>query len=96
MNRHDSLVLYFCVANLTLENIYSGGNFCGKNVCINFYLWELIFADLWKNRKNKNPQKFLATRYLLLLNPFAPGDFAEKRVLKLGEWFSGHCRAIKS
>ena len=30
------------------------------------------------------------------LNPFAPGDFAEKRVWKLVEWFSGHCRAIKS
>ena len=33
---------------------------------------------------------------ILGLNPFAPGDFAEKRVLKLVEWFSGHCRAIKS
>ena len=32
----------------------------------------------------------------ILFNPFAPGDFAEKRVLKLVEWFSGHCRAIKS
>ena len=31
-----------------------------------------------------------------LLNPFAPGDFAEKRVLKLVESFSGHCRAVKS
>ena len=30
------------------------------------------------------------------LNPFAPRDFAEKRVLRLVEWFSGHCRAIKS
>ena len=30
------------------------------------------------------------------VNPFAPGDFAEKRVLKLVEWFSGHCHAIKS
>ena len=30
------------------------------------------------------------------LNPFAPGDFAEKSVLKLVEWFSGHYRAIKS
>ena len=29
-------------------------------------------------------------------NPFAPGDFAEKRVLKLVEWFSGHSRAIRS
>ena len=23
-------------------------------------------------------------------NPFTPGDFAEKCVLKLVEWFSGH------
>ena len=30
------------------------------------------------------------------VNPFAPGDFAEKRILKLVEWFSGHCHAIKS
>ena len=30
------------------------------------------------------------------INPFAPGDFAEKRVLKLVEWFPGGCRAIKS
>ena len=30
-----------------------------------------------------------------LINPFAPGDFAQKRVLKLVEWFSGHCGAIK-
>ena len=29
-------------------------------------------------------------------NPFAAGDFAEKRVLKLVEWFSGRCHAIKS
>ena len=29
-------------------------------------------------------------------NPFAPRDFAEKRVLKLVEWFSGQCCAIKS
>ena len=38
---------------------------------------------------------YLSQRYLWF-NPFAPGDFAEKRVLKLFEWFSGHCRAIKS
>jgi len=29
-------------------------------------------------------------------NPFALGDFAEKCVLKVLEWFSGHCPAIKS
>ena len=33
---------------------------------------------------------------ILKFNPFAPRDFAEKRVLTLVEWFSGHCRAIKS
>ena len=30
------------------------------------------------------------------INPFAPGNFAKKRILKLVEQFSGHCRAIKS
>ena len=39
---------------------------------------------------------FFSKSLVLRLNPFAPGDFAEKRVLKLVEWFSGHCRAIKS
>ena len=29
-------------------------------------------------------------------NPIAPGVFAEKRVLKLVERFSGHCDTIKS
>ena len=33
---------------------------------------------------------------LMNINPFAPGDFAEKRVFRLVEWFSGGCRAIKS
>ena len=30
------------------------------------------------------------------INPFAPGDFAKKCVLKLVKQFSGHCGAIKS
>ena len=57
----------FLCSEFKLENIYSGVNFCGKNVCGNFYLRELIFADRWKNRKNrknKNPQKIRATRYV--------------------------------
>ena len=29
------------------------------------------------------------------INPFAPGDFAEKRILKLVERFSGHRGSIK-
>ena len=45
------------------------------------------------SKKIKMPlQKKAMTRF----NPFAPGDFAEKRVLKLVEWFSGHCHARKS
>ena len=32
----------------------------------------------------------------MLFNPFAPGDFAKKRILKLVERFCGHSRAIKS
>ena len=40
--------------------------------------------------------QFLKSLESWRINPFAPGDFAEKRVLKLVEWFSGHCHAIKS
>ena len=45
----------------TLENICSGVKFFGKNVCGEFYLRQLIFADRWKNRKKLNPHKFCAT-----------------------------------
>ena len=41
------------------------------------------------------PQLYNSSHYLSCFNPFAPGDFGEKRVLKLVEWFSDHCRAIK-
>ena len=39
---------------------------------------------------------FMWPKLIVNINPFAPGDIAEKRILKLVEWFSGHCRAIKS
>ena len=35
----------FLCSEFNLENIYSGVNFCGKNVYGNFYFRELIFAD---------------------------------------------------
>ena len=35
----------FLYSEFNLQNIYSGVNFCGKNVCGNFYLQELVFAD---------------------------------------------------
>ena len=37
----------------TISYFYSGVNFCEKNVCGYLYLRELIFADGWKNRKNR-------------------------------------------
>ena len=52
----------FLNSEFKLEDIYSGVNFGRKNLCVNFYLRELIFADRWKNRKNQNPPKFGATR----------------------------------
>ena len=48
-------------SEFTLENTCSGVKFFGKNVCSEFYLRQLIFADPWKNRKKLNPHKFCAT-----------------------------------
>ena len=39
---------------------------------------------------------FFFFHFIPFINPFTPGDFAEKHILKLVEWFSDHCRAIKS
>ena len=42
----------FLCSEFKLADIYSGVNFLGKNACANFFfLWKLIFADRWKNRK---------------------------------------------
>ena len=62
--------LFLC-SEFKSENIYSGENVCG-----NFYLRELSFADRWKNRKNWNPQKFRATRY------YIDGECRNKNCLK--------------
>ena len=47
------------------------------------------------NEKHNHKTRF-SSSCNFYINPFAPGDFAEKRVLKLVKWFSGHCCAIKS
>ena len=72
----------------------------------NFYkIYSLKFCNIWQNLyfyrilNNENFQMEVEQMNFvthLTINPFAPGDFAEKRVLKLVEWFSGHCHAIKS
>ena len=38
----------FLCSEFKLENIYPKVNFCGENMCGNFYLQALIFADSWK------------------------------------------------
>ena len=59
-------------------------------------------AQLKINKLNPTLERTPATTSKVLFflptvfKPFAPGDFAEKHVLKLVEWFSGHCHAIKS
>ena len=45
----------FLCSEFKLGNIYSGLNFCGKNVCGNFYLRELILRIAGRS------QKFCAT-----------------------------------
>ena len=55
----------FLCSEFKLENIYSGVNFCGKNVCGNFYLRELIFADRWKNAERESEITFLISEMCL-------------------------------
>ena len=42
----------FSCSEFKSESIYSGVNFCGKNVCGNFYLQELILRIAGKTAKN--------------------------------------------
>ena len=53
IERTRFLSIVFLGSEFKLENSYSRVNFCGKKVCGNFYLGELIFADRWKNRKDR-------------------------------------------
>ena len=52
LTRFLSTVTVFLCGELLCREYFWGVNFCGKNVCGNFYLWELIFEDCWENRKN--------------------------------------------
>ena len=55
-----------------------------------------LLVDPYKELQRRMLLGINLERVYCAVNPFAPGDFAEKRVLKLVEWFSGRCRAIKS
>ena len=51
-------------------------------------------VDYMKLCLSFSKQKNSSSLHFSFFNPFAPGDLAQKRILKLVEWFSGHCRAI--
>ena len=53
--------------------------------------WTVLFSSVIP-AKLKDKATFMNKN--IPINPFAPGDFAEKRVLKLVEWFSGHCPSV--
>ena len=57
---------------------------------------EIIFNTLREFCISAQPCNILYIIKKNQFNPFAPGDFAEKPVLKQVKWFSGHCCAIKS
>jgi len=56
----------FLCSEFELENIYSGANFCGKNVCGNFYLRELTFADRWTEKSQKLEPTKISCRAVVL------------------------------
>ena len=49
----------FLCSEFKLEKIYSGVNFCGKNVCGNSYLCERIFVDRWKIAEIRTRKNFV-------------------------------------
>ena len=64
---------------------------------IRFNRLEALLMSLMYSNKHRGLriEPWGTPQEISFLNPFAPGDFAEKRVLKLVEWFAGHCHAIK-
>ena len=66
------------------------------STCDRWYLVKEPTVSHWVVTGRKISLAHCKNVFTAYINPFAPGDFAEKRVLKLVEWFSGHCRAIKS
>ena len=64
---------------------------CGETNSPQFVSIKVAFFSLWKKLLTySSVQNYGALIYL-----FTPGNFAEKRVLKLVEPFSGHCLAVK-
>ena len=68
--------------------------FQGPTQCVEYFIF--LVKTIYLRETGGINAKGLKLHNATIVNPFAPGNFAEKRVLKLVEWFSGHCCAIKS
>ena len=69
-----------------------GGSFSSYAISVAFARWNFL---LHATKKNNNVAKFFVSLKQNNSEGFI-GDFAEKCVLNVLEWFSGHCPAIKS
>ena len=82
-------VLISCVLTCVLQSQFSFWHV----MC-----WYYMHRNTWNRKELWDCCHFCKFFFPLftLFNPFAPENFAEKRVLKLVEPFSGHCLAKKS
>ena len=99
------IVIFWSNTLLHNAKFYSRSGFAGNRHCQQIMPISAIFTEqlpiflneLWQHTSiTKECCPLTKFNKCAAVNPFAPGHFAEKRVLKLVEWFSGHCRAIKS
>ena len=87
LNRHNFLVLYFLCSEFKLDNIYSGVNFCGKNVCGNIYLRELIFRIAGKIAKIRTSKNFVPHGETKMFREGSPNREDEKSFrYELKQW----------
>ena len=88
------LVYSFCLIStrIGLQNLQSSLTFCHP-VILQFLIATIFFVTDNLKKLHKLTSSFEPNWYI---NPFAPGNFAKKHILKLVEQFSGHFLAIKS
>ena len=88
------LVYSFCLIStrIGLQNLQSSLTFCHPVILL-FLIATIFFVTDNLKKLHKLTSSFEPNWYI---NPFAPGNFAKKHILKLVEQFSGHFLAIKS
>ena len=84
------LVYSFCLISIGLQNLQSSFS---HPVILQVLIATIFFVTDNLKKLHKLTSSFETNWYI---NPFAPGNFAKKHILKLVEQFSGHFLAIKS